>query len=53
MTMVHKILPGTGRWQAKPDGGVGLGEAILLTAESCINRPLHHFVIPLPVPGRN
>jgi hypothetical protein len=39
-----KLLPGTGRWQreALTEGGLRLAR-----------RPLHHFVVPLPVPGRN
>jgi hypothetical protein len=48
-----KFLPGTGRWQAKPDGGARLGDANSLTIVRCVDRPLHHFVVPLPVPGRN
>jgi hypothetical protein len=37
------ILPGTGRWQP-----VGSTEGRMTLTQ----RPLHHFVVPLPVPGR-
>jgi hypothetical protein len=41
-----KVLPGTGRWQPKADGG---GPQFL---QNSTVGPLHHFVVPLPVPGR-
>jgi hypothetical protein len=41
-----KILPGTGRWQSG-----GLTEGAHLSAASRLG-PLHHFAVPLPVPGR-
>ena len=42
--MLNKgILPGTGRWQR-----AALTEAALSPAPA----PLHHFVVPLPVPVR-
>ena len=47
MGEVLKILPGTGRWQTE-----GLMEGARLSAASTLG-PLHHFVVPLPVPGRN
>ena len=42
-----KILPGTGRWQTRE---AGLTEGAHLSACSGVG-PLHHFVVPLPVPG--
>jgi hypothetical protein len=47
-----KILPGTGRWHAQHDGGAGSGESLMQPEMHGFNRPLHHFVVPLPVPGR-
>jgi hypothetical protein len=41
-----QILPGTGRWQSG-----GLTEGAHLSAAATTG-PLHHFVVPLPVPGR-
>jgi hypothetical protein len=41
-----KILPGTGRWRSE-----GLTEGAHLSAPA-VPGPLHHFVVPLPVPGR-
>jgi hypothetical protein len=38
------ILPGAGRWQR---------EALTEERWSLARGPLHNFVIPLPVPGRN
>ena len=47
MANMAKFLPGTGRWQceALTEGAHGVPLASLA--------PLHHFVVPLPVPGRN
>jgi len=47
MGELGKILPGTGRWQS-----VGLTVGAHRSAASALG-PLHHFVVPLPVPGRN
>jgi hypothetical protein len=46
MGEVMKILPGTGRWHAD-----GVTEGAHLSAAFKLG-PLHHFVVPLPVPGR-
>ena len=51
----HKILPGSGRWQAKPDGGAGtfhLGRD-LSGGRSTPPSPLRYATARhLPVPGR-
>ncbi len=57
MSALFFILPGTGRWQS-----AGLTEGPLSVAPKLSvqiypyslfrTRPLHHFVVPLPVPGR-
>jgi hypothetical protein len=49
---MFEILPGTGRWQPKADGGGGSKLALPSAAALCENRPLHRFAVPLPVPGR-
>ena len=42
-----KFLPGTGRWQAQPDGGVGLGWGERLEDLECAaGPPLRRFAPP-------
>jgi hypothetical protein len=51
LTESKEFLPGTGRWQAQPDGGGGLGERLedLERAAGDPSVASRH----LPVPGRN
>jgi hypothetical protein len=47
-----QILPGTGRWQPKADGGVGSCNMDWVMGQTGFYRPLHRCAVPLPVPGR-
>ncbi len=53
MDNATQILPGTGRWQAKPDGGAALSGCLIPRLSCASTGPSTTLrVVPLPVPGR-